>query len=213
MRLAEPRGPLFDLVDDAIRTRYEEALTELRGHGVIVASTTIPSAGLAPSVYLGTQLVEATTYHARMLETYPDRYSPAVRLTLELGRYVLAEDHVRAQAGRRWLRREVDDALEGCDALVMPALAIPAPLCGTTTVDVAGRTEPVRSLMLRQTQLFNLTGHPAIALPCGTTSGGQPCSIQFVGARGGTNDLLALAAACEAVFARSAFRTFGPSNP
>jgi aspartyl-tRNA(Asn)/glutamyl-tRNA(Gln) amidotransferase subunit A len=49
--------------------------------------------------------------------------------------------------------------------------------------------------MLRQTQLFNLTGHPAIALPAGTTAAGLPCSVQLVAAH--TDQLLALALACE----------------
>ena len=50
--------------------------------------------------------------------------------------------------------------------------------------------------MLRLTQLFNLTGHPAIALPSGTTAAGLPCSIQFVASR--TEALLRVAMTCEA---------------
>jgi Asp-tRNA(Asn)/Glu-tRNA(Gln) amidotransferase A subunit family amidase len=50
--------------------------------------------------------------------------------------------------------------------------------------------------MLRETQLFNLTGHPAIAVPAGHTSAGLPCSVQLVGAD--TDDLLPVALACEA---------------
>ena len=41
----------------------------------------------------------------------PERYTPNVRLRLEMGRYVLAEDYVRALTGRDVLRREVDVAL------------------------------------------------------------------------------------------------------
>ena len=38
----------------------------------------------------------------------PERYTEPVRLRLETARYVLAEDYVRALAGREVLRREVD---------------------------------------------------------------------------------------------------------
>ena len=96
------------------------------------------------------------------------------------------------------LKKAVDRALEGLDALVLPALAIGAPPIGAASVTVGGRAEPVRAMMLRLTQLFNITGHPAIALPCGRGTDGLPRSIQLVGHRGGTARLLAVAAAVEA---------------
>jgi Asp-tRNA(Asn)/Glu-tRNA(Gln) amidotransferase A subunit family amidase len=52
--------------------------------------------------------------------------------------------------------------------------------------------------MLRLTQPFNVTGHPAMAMPCGTTSEGLPCSVQLVGQRMQTDALLRVALACEA---------------
>ena len=54
---------------------------------------------------------EAAAYHARTLEAVPHLYTPPVRQRLELARYVLAEDYVRAQEVREALRREVDAAL------------------------------------------------------------------------------------------------------
>ena len=64
-------------------------------------------------------------------------------------------------------------------------------------MEVGGQNEPVRNLMLRQTQLFNLTGHPAISLPGGRTTAGLPCGLQMVGARTQTEALLRVALACE----------------
>ena len=56
---------------------------------------------------------------------------------------------------------------------------------------IGGAKHPVRALMLRLTQLFNLTGHPAISLPCGIDSRRAcPCGLQLVGARGATEALL-----------------------
>ena len=95
----------------------------------------------------------------RTLETQPDDYTPTVRARLEAGRYVLAEDYIRALRGRDVLRREVNAALEGRDALLLPALAVPATPLGATTMRVSGVDEPVRNVTLRLTQLFNITGH------------------------------------------------------
>jgi len=51
--------------------------------------------------------------------------------------------------------------------------------------------------MLRLTQVFNITGHPAITVPCGKTRTGLPIGLQAVGTR--TSDLIDVAAAIERV--------------
>jgi aspartyl-tRNA(Asn)/glutamyl-tRNA(Gln) amidotransferase subunit A len=114
-----------------------------------------------------------------------------------MGGYLLAEDHVRALQLRSRLTAGVDRALTSCDALLLPALAIPAPPLGASTIDIEGSPEPVRGAMLRLTQLFNMTGHPAIAIPAGRTGTGLPVGMQLVGRRGQTAALLALAEAVE----------------
>ncbi len=112
---------------------------------------------------------------------------------------MLGEDYARAERGRECLRHEVDGALDAEDALMLPTLPIPAPPLGAVTVPVGDGPEPVRNIMLRLTQIFNLTGHPAISIPIGTTSAGLPIGLQIVGRRGETPALLRLAAACEQV--------------
>ena len=199
LRLGVPRAYFHDVLDDDVRACVAASLAWLRQAGARTVDVAIPHAGGAAAVYLHTSLPEAAAYHAGWLESAPDRYTRNVQLRLELGRYVLAEDYVRAEAARAVLRREVDAALDGCDALVLPTLPIPAPPIGAATVDVAGAAQPVRAMMLRLTQLFNLTGHPAISIPIGDTAAGLPCGLQLVGRRDDTEALLAAAAACEPV--------------
>ena len=95
------------------------------------------------------------------------------------------------------LRREVDAALAQHDALALPTMPIPAPPIGASTVQVGSATEPVRNVMLRLTQLFDVTGHPAIAMPTGRTTAGLPCGLQLVGCRMQTDALLRVALSCE----------------
>ena len=198
-RLGCPRPFFLDQLDAAVRETFEQAVGRLRDAGWDVRDAPIRHAEDTPAVCLHLLLPEAAAAHARGLDRHADRYSPDVRLRLELGRYVMAEDYVRAQRGRAVLATAVDDALAGCDALVLPSLAMPAPRLGARTVDIDGRPEPLRPLMLRLTQLFNATGHPAVSIPCGLTSGGLPCGLQLVGLRNRTDHLLDVAEACEAV--------------
>jgi len=197
VRLAVARPYFCDLLDDEVRARFEEALDRLRAAGARIADIEIHHAADIVAVYMHISFADAAAYHAVTLDTMPERYTESVRLRLEMARYVLAEDYVRALNGREVLRREVDAALAHHDALLLPALAIPAPPIGAASVPVGRSTEPVRSVMLRLTQLFNLTGHPAISVPMGCTSAGLPCGLQLVGCRAQTDALLRVAMACE----------------
>jgi aspartyl-tRNA(Asn)/glutamyl-tRNA(Gln) amidotransferase subunit A len=196
-KLAVLRGYFCDLLDDEVRARFEDSLDRLRAGGVVLEEARIEHASLTSPAYMHISFSEAAAYHARTLETVPHLYTPPVRHRLELARYVLAEDYVRAQEVREGLRREVDAALHGRDALVLPTLPIPAPTIGQASATIGGAKHPVRALMLRLTQLFNLTGHPAISLPCGSTAAGLPCGLQLVGARDSTEMLLSAASAIE----------------
>jgi aspartyl-tRNA(Asn)/glutamyl-tRNA(Gln) amidotransferase subunit A len=73
------------------------------------------------------------------------------------------------------------------------------------TVRVGGSDEPVRNITLRLTQLFNITGHPAMTLPSGTTTDGLPVGAQLVGTR--TRPLLALARVVEPYFGPGTWRS------
>src|SRR5262249_18007188 len=112
---------------------------------------------------------------------------------------ILAETYLRALTMRDVIRGDVDAALADVDALVLPGLAIPAPVLGIESTAIDGTEEPVRLMMLRLTQPFNLSGHPAIVLPCGRTPEGLPISLQLVGHQGATGALLDVAAGVEAM--------------
>jgi aspartyl-tRNA(Asn)/glutamyl-tRNA(Gln) amidotransferase subunit A len=195
LRLAVLRRYFCDALDDEVRASFEGALERLRAAGAHVDEVDIRHASDIAAIYLHIVLADAAAYHATALDAMPERYTPGVRLRLEMGRYVLAEDYVRAMAGRQVLMREVDAALAQHDALVVPTLPIPAPKIGATTVRVGGRDEPVRSVMLRLTQLFDVTGHPAVSIP--SSREGLPCGLQLVGGRHETDALLRVALACE----------------
>ena len=193
-----PRKYFFDKMDKDIASIFEHTVHTLEACGSVITDVEIPHAIEIPAVYLHTQLPEAALSHQLTLKTLPELYSPSVRARLELGRYVLAEDYLLAQHGREVLRREVDNALVKSEALILPTLPIVPPLLGDDSVTIDGETDSVRALTLRLTQLFDLTGHPAISLPCGRIDG-IPIGIQLVGRHHATNELLTLAKQVESM--------------
>jgi aspartyl-tRNA(Asn)/glutamyl-tRNA(Gln) amidotransferase subunit A len=201
LRLGVPEEYLFDRLDADVETGVRGSIEALRREGVATVPVTIPHAGDMAAIYLHLVFGDAAEYHARALQLRPQDYTPNVRLRLEMARYVLAEDYIRAVRGKALIAREVERALTGVDALVLPSLAIPAPPIGAATMPVRGGTDQVRALMLRCTQPFNLSGHPAISLPCGRTPAGLPIGLQLVGHRGGTPALAQAALAVERALA------------
>ena len=193
-----PEPYFCERLDPEVRGALARSRDTLGQAGHEIRTVSVEHAARTADVYLHIVLPEASWYHAPTIETHAAHYSPGVRLRLEMGRYVLAEDYVRALFLRGILTKAVDRALHGCDVLLLPTLPIIAPPIGAASVDVDGRQEPIRAAMLRLTQLFNLTGHPAIALPAGRTREGWPVSMQLVGPRGDTDGLLEIAASVEA---------------
>ena len=196
-RLAVLRPYFCDLLDEDVRPVFEQAVDRLRAAGANVQDAAIRHAGDIGPIYTHLSVPEASAYHADTLERKGELYTKPVRLRLEMGRTILAEDYVRALAGRELLRREVDAVLASGAVIVLPTLPIPAPPIGAAMVRVGATEEPVRNMMLRLTQLFNMTGHPAVSIPCGKTKAGLPCGLQLVGARMETDTLLGVALACE----------------
>lgn len=197
LRVGVLRGYFTARLEPEIASLVEAACARLRAAGAVIDEVELAHADTIAPVYLAILFPEAAAYHADTLERTPDRYSPGVRQRLEAGRYVLAEDYVRAMHGREVLRATIDGALGFSDVLLAPTLPIEAPLLGAPSVTIDGVAEPIRNLMLRLTQPFNISGHPSISIPCGKTSAGLPAGVQLVGRHGGTADLLGAALAAE----------------
>jgi aspartyl-tRNA(Asn)/glutamyl-tRNA(Gln) amidotransferase subunit A len=176
-----------------VRRAFDLSLTRLRASGIAIESRAVQGSERIVDTYVNISLPEAAQYHAPTLDTCASDYQPAVRERLLKGRTISAVDYLAARDSRDVLRRAVDAALERCDALVLPTLPIVAPKLGATEVTMDnGQSLPVRAAMLRLTQLFNITGHPAISLPIPTS--GLPVGLQLVGRRDRTEELLAVAA-------------------
>jgi aspartyl-tRNA(Asn)/glutamyl-tRNA(Gln) amidotransferase subunit A len=197
LRLGVLRGYFTALLDQQVASAFERACARLRDAGVTLQDVDVPHAGDVAPIYVHIVLSEAAAYHAKTLDSHGDAYTSSVRHRLEMGRYILAEDYVRAVRGRDVLIKEVEDAMAGRDGLLLPSVPIPAHKIGVSSVRIGGADEPIRNVTLRLTQLFNVTGHPAITVPCGRTPEGLPIGAQLVGHLNGTSDLLHLASATE----------------
>jgi aspartyl-tRNA(Asn)/glutamyl-tRNA(Gln) amidotransferase subunit A len=195
LRLGIPRGYFFDKLQPEVRASFDRALEQLTAAGVVTDIVSVTHAADAPSIYLPICLREGFAVHAPTLETMPDRYTAPVRERFLMGGGISAENEARARAAREVFRQDVEAALGDRDALVLPTLPIVAPPLGAATVPMETGEEPVRTAMLRLTQPFNLSRHPAITLPIAPSPAGLPIGLQLVGRD--TARLLEVAASVE----------------
>jgi aspartyl-tRNA(Asn)/glutamyl-tRNA(Gln) amidotransferase subunit A len=120
-------------------------------------------------------LVEAAVFHLRWATESPEKYGEDVIAHIRRGLGILAVDFDEALVAREQLREEANRAMEGIDALILPATAIVAPLVE------AG--DEVREPLSRFTRPFNTTGQPVVTLPAPVR--GLPVGIQVVGRTNG----------------------------
>jgi aspartyl-tRNA(Asn)/glutamyl-tRNA(Gln) amidotransferase subunit A len=140
---------------------------------------------------------EATAVHQEWLQTRPDDYDPRVGPRLGNGFSVTGIEYARAQRARRQLVRNLELLFEDVDLLATPMCAIGAPPQGAAKVEVGGQAFDVLPALTRYSRVFNLTGLPAISVPCGLTGEDLPIGLQLVGPSFGESAVLAAAYAFE----------------
>ncbi|NKQ52301.1 amidase [Amycolatopsis sp. K13G38] len=197
LRIGVPRAWLAG-IEPAVARCFETALTTLEGAGARLVEVELPDPDLLVAINRVIAYAEGSAQHERFL-CGEAPYGAAVRPRLEAGRYVLAGDYLTAQRLRAAAVETFTAVSAGVDVLATPSLPCTAPALGDTEVDLGGGREPVGTALVRFTAPFNLTGMPAVSLPCGYGDVGLPAGLQLVAPAGQDALLCFAAAAYEAI--------------
>ena len=181
LRLGVPRRYFFEHVDPEIQKLVSEAIRQLESMGTTTVEVDIPDLESCSAMEAHITLAEATSYHEPYLKKQADDYSPGVRTNLEAGRYLLATDYVTSQRARTLLQRNFNEAFNRADVIVSPTLPAFSPPVGEVWVQSGDLRENVIDAFLRFNIPYDLTGFPAISIPCGLSSTGLPIGLQIAG--------------------------------
>ena len=199
LRVGLPRRYVFEGVDPGIADRVRNAVAALSSLGVMVEEVDVPGLELSTATVYTIIAGESSAYHSRWWPERVDDYGADVRGKLEAAARLSADDYVQAQRVRAQIVEALAAALEDVDAIVTPTAPLTPQLVGQKQVDFGGQRRPTTGggVFTRLTAPFNLSGGPAISVPCGLTPGGMPAGLQIASAPGRDGLVLRLAAAYE----------------
>jgi aspartyl-tRNA(Asn)/glutamyl-tRNA(Gln) amidotransferase subunit A len=176
IRIGVPRAYFFDVPDlkDEVKQAVLEAIQTLRAAGAQVVDVSLPHAEVARSTQRVIMTGEAFAYHEPDMLARPELYGQWTRQSIRQGAFYSAADYVQAQRVRSIIKAEVDAVFEDVDVLIT-----------ATSFSVATRFDEFSfEGSLRQPTfmaIWNVTGSPAMSIPCGFSSEGLPIGMQIVG--------------------------------
>ncbi len=182
LRIGVPTTFYNEHVTDEVLAAVATAVGVLESAGAVVRDVEVPMPGSYAAVANALVYPEAAAYHQQLRRERGHLYGEDLLLRLEIGELVPATDYIAALRARTLIQRAWAELFADLDVLVAPTVPMGAPLVGEREWARAdGSTESVHPSMTRLSSPANLTGLPALAVPCGRDGNGMPVSFQVIG--------------------------------
>lgn len=170
----------FNNVDSSVKTAVQNTINKLEQLGAKIELVQIPSLSKSEYSEFVTITTEAAAIHHQNLLNRPEDFGDDVRFLLEFGHSISSIDYLHAQQIRHQLNIEFEQAFNKVDIIISPTLPFIPPAIGENTVLINNEKKNFLSEVIRFTGPLNLTGLPALNIPC-SINNGLPIGLQIIG--------------------------------
>ncbi|HBU48744.1 MAG TPA: amidase [Myxococcales bacterium] len=173
--------PWFEDAHETVVACAREGVAHLEDAGAEIVEITIPELDLMRLCHFTTIASEMLAGQSRWWPHQRSAYGLDTRLNLNIAGELTAQDYVHAQRLRPRLNAHFHRAFETCDVIVTPTTGRTAPPIRPAALKRGESDLALLQAIMRYAQPANLSGLPALSVPCGYDANGLPVGLQIMG--------------------------------
>lgn len=200
LRVGVPKQFFFDYTHAGVKASYEAALKNLEALGAVLIEVDVPVMSADIGALFALAISEGATVHEQRLKEYKDKFGADVIAALTAVEQFSSIDYIKALQRQAELTQQMDQLFEYIDVLATPAMACPVQEIGVNEVEINGQLQDFFTVTAHNPAPFNLSGHPAISIPCGLVEPNLPVGLQLATGNYKERLLLQVASAYETAF-------------
>ncbi len=177
LRIGMPKEHFFDGVHPEVEACVRQAIERLRKLGARVQRVSVPNATKSMLAMSSIIRVEQAAAHEQLLRTRLHLYGGTLGDRLVTASLRSAVNYIKAQRIRMLIVQDFHAAFEKVDIIATPTMPILPFKISEQKPGGSGQGATLSHF----TTPFDLTGSPAISIPCGFSASGLPIGLQLIG--------------------------------
>ncbi len=192
------RNHFFEGLERDVEKNVEAAIDDISKLGCEIIEFEVPNLEFGLGAIFAIELASSSAWHDhRIKKGLTSGYQKDVQTLVEIGQFITAIDYLKAEQFRRVLINDFTKIFNDINIIVSPTLPLTAWRVGENMVQIGESRESALAASWRLTYPWNLTGFPALSVPCGYDKKGLPVGLQLAAAPFKEADLFRLAYAYE----------------